>query len=43
MIARITNFASKENQLIDWGNEFYAVTSIHLKMNNKKYFDLHKE
>lgn len=43
MIARITNFASKENQIIDWDNEFYAVTSIHLKMNNKKYFDLHKE
>lgn len=27
MIARITNFASKENQIIDWEDSLFYVTS----------------
>ena len=41
MIARITNFASKENQIIDWDNDLYFIASNNLiscEENGEKYY-----
>ena len=47
MIARITNFASKENQIIDWDNDLYLIASnnlINCEENGEKYYsDCYKE
>ncbi len=41
MIARITSFASKENQIIDWDNDLYFIASNNLiscEENGEKYY-----
>lgn len=39
MIARITNFASKENQIIDWYDEVPEVTSSAIEEGRKSRYD----
>ena len=43
MIARITNFASKENQIIDWEDSLFYVTSNVLEKTDEIYLNMNKE
>ncbi len=43
MIARITNFASKENQIIDWEDSLFYITSNDLEKTDENYLNMNKE